>query len=100
MEHEPSERSIREVREHLADVINDAVKGRITYITSRGRRVAAVVSLAEITGKVPVDDYQYDEGYEAAQSGDDWQPSEVAAKSASWQLGYRAGSEARPAVTP
>jgi len=45
MEQEPCERSAREVREHLADVINDAIRGRVTYITSNGRRVAAVVPL-------------------------------------------------------
>lgn len=45
MEQEPIERTTRDVREHLADVINDAVRGRITYITSNGRRVAAVVPL-------------------------------------------------------
>ena len=49
MNTEPCERSIRQIREHLADVINDAVQGRITYVTSRGRRVAAVVPLAEIS---------------------------------------------------
>ena len=46
MEHEPIERTTREVREHLADVIGDAIAGKITYITSNGRRVAAVVPLA------------------------------------------------------
>lgn len=46
MEHEPIERSAREVRAHLADVIGDAIAGKITYITSNGRRVAAVVPLA------------------------------------------------------
>jgi prevent-host-death family protein len=45
MEQKPRERSAREVREHLADVINDAIRGRITYITSNGRRVAGVVPL-------------------------------------------------------
>jgi len=53
MEQEPAERSIREVREHLADVINDAIHGRVTYITSRGRRVAAVVPLA-VAGQAEV----------------------------------------------
>jgi len=48
MENESCERSAREVREHFADVINDAIQGRITYITSHGRRVAAVVPLASI----------------------------------------------------
>ena len=46
MESEPVERTTREVREHLADVINAAVRGHVTYITSRGRRIAAVVPLA------------------------------------------------------
>lgn len=41
------EMSTREVRASLADVINDAaVRGQITYITSRGRRIAAVVPVA------------------------------------------------------
>ena len=52
MEQEPVERTTRDVREHLADVINDAIKGRVTYITSNGRRVAAVVPLA-ITDTIP-----------------------------------------------
>jgi prevent-host-death family protein len=46
MGQEPVERTTREVREHLADIINAAVRGQVTYITSRGRRVAAVVPLA------------------------------------------------------
>lgn len=53
MDNEPRDRSAREAREHFADVINDAVQGRITYITSHGRRVAAVVPLAEIARKPP-----------------------------------------------
>lgn len=48
MEHEPIERTTREVREHLADVIGDAIAGKVTFITSNGRRVAAVVPLALI----------------------------------------------------
>jgi len=48
MEHEPIERSAREIRARLADVIGDAIAGKITYITSNGRRVAAVVPLATI----------------------------------------------------
>jgi prevent-host-death family protein len=43
---EPTELTTRDVREHLADVINAAIRGQVTYITSRGRRVAAVVPLA------------------------------------------------------
>lgn len=35
----------REVRQQLADVINAAIQGKITYITSRSRRLAAVVPL-------------------------------------------------------
>jgi len=38
------EKSVRELRAGLADVLNDAaVHGQITYVTSRGRRLAAVV---------------------------------------------------------
>lgn len=48
MEHEPIERSAREIRARLADVIGDAIAGKITYITSNGRRVAAVVPLAAV----------------------------------------------------
>lgn len=40
----PEERSVRDLRAGLADVLNAAaVHGTITYITSRGRRIAAVV---------------------------------------------------------
>lgn len=40
------ERSVREVRESLADVLNDAaVRGTITYVTNRGRRIAAIVPI-------------------------------------------------------
>ena len=46
MDYESSDRSAREAREHFADVINDAIRGRVTYITSNGRRVAAIVPLA------------------------------------------------------
>jgi prevent-host-death family protein len=39
-----AEKGIRELRSALSDVVNDAaVRGRITYVTSHGRRVAAVV---------------------------------------------------------
>ena len=45
MENKPAEeRSVRELRATLADVLNGAaVHGQITYVTSRGRRIAAVV---------------------------------------------------------
>lgn len=39
--------STREVRAHLADAVNEAaVRNQITYITQRGRRVAAIVPVA------------------------------------------------------
>lgn len=41
------ELSVRELRADLADVINAAgVRDQVTFVTSRGRRVAAVVSVA------------------------------------------------------
>lgn len=46
MNPEPMEMSTREIRAHLADVVNAAIRGRTTYIMSRGRRVAAVVPLS------------------------------------------------------
>lgn len=47
MAEEAQELSTRDVRASLAEVINQAaVHGRITYITSRGRRIAAVVPVA------------------------------------------------------
>lgn len=43
-----SEIGIRELRAGLSDVVNEtAVRGRITYITSRGRRLAAVVPVPD-----------------------------------------------------
>ena len=39
--------SVRELRADLADVINAAsTRGQVTFVTSRGRRVAGVVSVA------------------------------------------------------
>jgi prevent-host-death family protein len=41
---EQLEVGVRDLRDRLADVLNDTtVYGHITYITSRGRRVAALV---------------------------------------------------------
>jgi antitoxin (DNA-binding transcriptional repressor) of toxin-antitoxin stability system len=41
------EMSVRELRDTLADALHEAaVHGRITYVTNRGRRLAAVVPLA------------------------------------------------------
>jgi prevent-host-death family protein len=43
-----AEIGIRELRAGLSDVLNEtAVRGRTTYITSRGRRVAAVVPVPQ-----------------------------------------------------
>lgn len=40
----PDEKSVRDLRRDLADVLNDAaVHGKITYVMNRGRRIAAVV---------------------------------------------------------
>ncbi len=45
------EMSVRELRGALADVINAAgMRGQVTFVTSRGRRVAAVVSVAVAEG--------------------------------------------------
>ena len=47
MDTEPAEMSVRELRADLADVINAAsTRGQVTFVTSRGRRVAGVVSVA------------------------------------------------------
>lgn len=46
MSEEAIEMSTADARAKLADVINSAAAhGRITYLTSRGRRIAAVVPL-------------------------------------------------------
>ena len=46
MTEESTEMSSADARRNFAEVVNAAaVRGRITYITSRGRRVAAVVPL-------------------------------------------------------
>ena len=43
----PVEMSVRELRADLADVINAAAtRDQVTFVTSRGRRVAGVVSVA------------------------------------------------------
>lgn len=43
-----AEIGIRELRAALSDVVNEtAVRGRITYVTSRGRRVAAIVPVPD-----------------------------------------------------
>ena len=43
-----AEMGIRELRAALSDVLNEtAVRGRITYVTSRGRRIAAIVPVPE-----------------------------------------------------
>lgn len=46
MSEEPIDLSVADARRQFADVLNAAsVHGRTTYITSRGRRIAAVVPL-------------------------------------------------------
>jgi len=48
MPHDMQEISLATARAQLADVVNDAaVRGRITYLTNRGRRVAAIVSVRQ-----------------------------------------------------
>lgn len=43
-----AEIGIRELRAALSDVLNEtAVRGRITYVTSRGRRIAAIVPVPD-----------------------------------------------------
>ena len=43
-----AEIGIRELRATLSDVLNDvSVRGRITYVTSHGRRVAAIVPVLD-----------------------------------------------------
>jgi prevent-host-death family protein len=43
---ESSEKGVAELRLELADVLNAAaVRGEITYVTNRGRRMAAVVPI-------------------------------------------------------
>jgi prevent-host-death family protein len=47
MNAEPAEMSVRELRADLAGVINAAAtRGQVTFVTSRGRRVAGLVSVA------------------------------------------------------
>lgn len=47
MAQEAQELSTRDVRANLAEVINEAaVNGTITFITTRGRRIAALVPVA------------------------------------------------------
>lgn len=43
--HPVTEKSVREARQHLADVLYDAAAGKVTYITNHGRRIAAVVPI-------------------------------------------------------
>lgn len=55
---EAVEMSVAEARAKFADVLNDAaVRGTITYVTNRGRRVAAIVSVP-VAEAVERDDHQ------------------------------------------
>ena len=43
-----TEIGVRELRATLSEVLNDtSVRGRITYVTSHGRRVAAIVPVPD-----------------------------------------------------
>jgi prevent-host-death family protein len=58
-----AEIGIRDLRATLSDVLNDtAVRGRITYVTSNGRRVAAIVPVpdAEFVQKAADDRHALD----------------------------------------
>lgn len=52
---EPDEVSVSGLREGLANVLNGAVQGKITYVTSRGRRIAAVVPVPVADAAVEAD---------------------------------------------
>jgi prevent-host-death family protein len=57
MKTEPAEMSVRELRANLADAINAAsTRGQVTFVTSRGRRVAGVVSVADAKQAAGPDD--------------------------------------------
>lgn len=43
----PAEVGTTDLRVQLADVLNRAVYGEITFVTSRGRRIAAIVPAPE-----------------------------------------------------
>ena len=58
------------------------------------RRKLDMLKIRHYFDEILIDDHEYDEGYEAARCGD-WTLSEVAAQSASWQAGYRAGQVSR-----
>lgn len=48
MEIKTSEIGVRELRTALSDVLNrTAIHGEITYVTSHGRRIAAIVPLVD-----------------------------------------------------
>lgn len=46
MNEQATEMSVAELRKNLADVLNDAIQGKVTYVTNRGRRVALVGPLS------------------------------------------------------
>jgi prevent-host-death family protein len=43
MSDESADLTTREARQHFSDVVADAIDGKTTYVTQRGRRRAAVV---------------------------------------------------------
>jgi prevent-host-death family protein len=53
MQESQREVGVKELRENIADVLNDvAAHSRVVYVTSRGRRIAAIVPLAVVEPKV------------------------------------------------
>ena len=66
MEMMSAELSVRELRAALADVINAAAtRNHVTFVTSRGRRVAAVVSVASAEQAASVDGQASDDAITA-----------------------------------
>lgn len=41
------EKTVRKLRSTLSETLENAVRGQITYVTSNGRRIAAVVPLVD-----------------------------------------------------
>lgn len=42
-----AEISVRVLRATLSEVLNESIRGQITYVTSHGRRIAAIVPLSD-----------------------------------------------------
>ena len=49
MQEQAREVGVKELREHMADILNEvAAHGRVVYVTSRGRRIVAIMPLATV----------------------------------------------------